>query len=170
MLLFIAGNDRFESSTMFKNMNRHTKVAMFVAPLLVLFGWIGGEIWVESQAMKKKFYTLEPEAGFCDVMAKKCVLSSGDFKLSLYQEDGKTTMNSTFPLDTATFFMVDGEEVTAYRMGMIDSPYYWYQVTDFANENASPGSKQTLRVIATIKGSKYIGEFVSKTVGTRVID
>ena len=153
-----------------KKMNRHTKIAMFVAPVLLLFGWVGGEIWVESQAMKKKFYTLEPEAGFCDVMAKKCILNSGDFKLSLYEEDGKTTLNSTFPLDTATLFLVDGEDVTAYRMGMIDSPYYWYQVTDFANKNSEPGSKQVLRLIATVKGSQYIAEFTSKTIGTRVND
>lgn len=153
-----------------KKLNRHTKVAMFVAPLLLLFGWVGGEIWVESQAMKEKFYTLKPEAGFCDVMAKKCILHSGDFKVSLYEEDGKTTLNSTFPLDTATLFLVDGEDVTAYRMGMIDSPYYWYQVTDFANKNSQPGSKQVLRLIATVKGGQYIAEFTSQTIGTRVND
>lgn len=153
-----------------KKMNRHTKIAMFVAPVLLLFGWVGGEIWVESQAMKKKFYTLKPEAGFCDVMAKKCILNSGDFKVSLYEENGKTTLNSTFPLDTATLFLVDGEDVTAYRMGMIDSPYYWYQVTDFASKNSEPGSKQVLRLIATVKGGQYIAEFTSKTIGTRVND
>lgn len=153
-----------------KKLNRHTKIAIFVAPLLLLFGWIGGEIWMESQAMKKTLYTLKPEADFCDVMAKKCILTSGEFKLSLYQEAGKTTLNSTFPLDTATLFLVDGDEVTAYRMGMNDSPYYWYQTTDFAQKNSEQGSKQKLRLIATVKGGQYIAEFTSQTVGTRVRD
>lgn len=153
---------------MIKKMNRHTKLAMFIAPVLLLVGWVGGEIWSESQAMKKRVYTLKPEAGFCDVMAKKCILRSGDFKLSLYIENGNTTLNSTFPLDTATLFMVDGDDISAYQMGMKDSPYYWYQQTDFVEKNAAQGSKQKLRIIATVKGGQYISEFTSKTIGTEV--
>lgn len=150
-------------------MNKHTKLALIVAPFLAVIGWIGSDIWVESQALKTSFFTLEPEAGYCDVMAKKCILVAGDVKLSVYEEAGKTTLNSTFPLDTATLFLVDQEEsVTAYRMGMIDSPYYWYQSTDFAEQNARAGSTQKLRVIATIKGAKYIGEFTSRTLGTEI--
>ena len=151
-------------------MNRHTKLAIFVAPLLLLAGWVGGEIWAESQAMKKRVYTLEPEAGFCDVLAKKCILTSGDFKVSLYEENGNTVLNSTFPLDTATLFFVEGEDITAYRMGMKDSPYYWYQSTDFTEKNSEPGSKQKLRLIATVKGGQYLAEFTSKTIGTGVRD
>ena len=155
---------------MMKKMNRHTKLALFVAPFLAIIGWIGGDIWAESQAMKDKMYQLEPEAGFCDVMAKKCILTSGEFKVSLYQDGDMTTLNSTFPLDTATLFMVTGDDITAYRMGMDDTPYYWYQNTDFAEKNAAQGSKQVLRLIATVKGGKYIAEFTSHTVGTRVKD
>lgn len=151
-----------------KKLSGHTKLALFIAPLLLLAGWVGGEIWADSQAMKKRVYTLEPEAGFCDVMAKKCILRAGDFKLSLYVENGNTTLNSTFPLDTATLFMVDNEDITAYQMGMKDSPYYWYQQTDFEQKNAAQGSKQKLRLIATVKGGQYIAEFTSKTIGTGV--
>lgn len=151
-----------------KKLTGHTKLALFIAPLLLLVGWVGGEIWAESQAMKKRVYTLEPEAGFCDVLAKKCILQSGDFQLSLYVENGNTTLNSTFPLDTATLFMVDDDNVTAYQMGMKDSPYYWYQQTDFVEKNSAQGSKQKLRIIASVKGGQYIAEFTSKTIGTRV--
>lgn len=151
-----------------KKLTGHTKLALFIAPLLLLVGWVGGEIWSESQAMKKRVYTLEPEAGFCDVMAKKCILRSGDFKVSLYIENGNTALNSTFPLDTATLFMVDEQDITAYQMGMKDSPYYWYQQTDFVEKNQAQGSKQQLRLIATVKGGQYIAEFTSKTIGTGV--
>lgn len=150
---------------MFK-MNKHTKLALFVAPFLAVIGWIGGDIWVESQAMKKRIYTLEPDADFCDVMAKRCIVSSGDFQLNIYQEDGRTVLNSTYPLDTATFFMVGNDgEVTAYQLGMTDSPYYWSRETNFAEQNEAAGSKQKIRVVATVKGGQYIGEFTSTTQG-----
>jgi len=150
-------------------MNKHTKVAIFVAPVLAILGWALSDIYLESQSMKKRLYTLTPEAGFCDVMAKNCVLRSGEFQLSLYDENGKTTLNSTFPLDTATLFLVDKKNnAQAYRMGMTDSPYYWYQSTPLSGNLSRQGSKQKLRIIATIKGGQYVAEFISTTVGTRV--
>ena len=150
-------------------MNKHTKLALFVAPFLAVVGWIGSDIWLQSQAMKKRFYTMEPEAGYCDLMAKNCILRAGDFKLSLYQEGPLTTLNSTYPLDTATLFLVDqNDQPTVYRMGMKDSPYYWYQQTTMAELNREAGSKQKLRLIVTVKGGQYIAEFYSTTLGTEI--
>lgn len=143
-------------------MNKHTKIAFFVAPLLLVFGYIGSDIYMESQAMKKRVFMLEPEAGFCDVLAKNCILRSGDLKLSLYDDNGLTTLNSTFPLDTATLFLVDdNDQPQVFQMGMKDSPYYWYQKTPIRELNPNPGDKQKLRLIATIKGGQYVAEFIS---------
>jgi hypothetical protein len=36
----------------------HTKLAIFVAPFLAVIGWIGGDIWSESQAMKQRVILL----------------------------------------------------------------------------------------------------------------
>ena len=111
----------------------------------------------------------KPEAGFCDVIGKNCILRSGDFKVSLYQEDGLTTLNSTFPLDTATLFLVDDTGgVSPYQMGMKESPYYWFQKTAIEKVHANAGSKQLIRLILTIKGGQYVGEFLSTNVGDRV--
>jgi hypothetical protein len=157
--------------TAFNKLSRHTKVAVFVAPILLILGWAASDIYLESQAMKTRFFEMEPEAGFCDVMAKNCILRSGDFKMSLYIEDGKTTLNSTFPLDTATLFLVDEQDQpTVFRMGMKDSPYYWYQVTPLLDLIQTSGSKQKIRLVATVKGGQYIAEFYSRTVGNRVVD
>lgn len=155
-------------------MNKHTQMALFVAPFLAVIGWIASDIWVESQALKKQLFTLKAEAGYCDVMAKKCILHANDLKISVYEEQGRTVLNSTLPLDTATFFLVDKSQGSAtetnqqFQMGMKDSPYYWYQNTGFAAKNSEQGSKQTFRIIVAIKGAKYIGEFVSTTLGTDI--
>ncbi len=145
-------------------LNRHAKVALFVAPILIIFGWAAGDIWVESQAMKTRLFNLTSPTGVCDVMAKNCLLESGEFQLNIYEEGGRTTVNSTFPLDTVTLFLVDQQDQpTAYRMGMKEDPYYWYINTPLASILANPGDKQKMRIIVTVKGGQYIAEFYSQT-------
>lgn len=145
-------------------MNRHTKTALFVAPILLLLGWALMDMWMENEAQQTRFYQLTPEAGTCDVKARKCILRSGDFKLSLYLDKGRTTLNSTFPLDTATLFLVDKhDQATVYRMGMKESAYYWFQTTPLTKVLQRAGSEQKLRLVATVKGGQYIAEFISKT-------
>jgi len=148
----------------FYKLNRHVKTALFVAPIMIILGWAASDIWMESQAMKSRIFELEVENGVCDVMSKECVLTSKDFKINVYEENGLTTINSTFPLDTATLFIVDQQDnATTYRMGMKDSAYYWYQKTDLASLLQQPGSTHKLRLIVTIKGGQYFVEFDSKT-------
>ena len=150
----------------FNKLNRHTKVAIFVAPILMILGFALSDIWVENKAMEARFFQMQPEGGACDILANKCILRSGEFQISVYYEDGLTVLNSTFPLDTATLFLVDNEDVaTPHRMGMKDNPYYWYQTTPIHGLINAPGSKQKVRIVATIKGGQYIAEFYSVTEG-----
>ena len=150
----------------FSKLNRHTKIAIFVAPILVIFGFAASDLWVENKAMEVRLFTMEPVNGKCDILAKDCLLQSGEFQISVYVENGITTINATFPLDTATLFFVDKEgQSTTYRMGMKDNPYYWYQKTPIEETAKEPGSEQQIRLVASIKGGQYISEFVSTTEG-----
>lgn len=148
----------------FFKLNRHAKVALFVAPILIIFGWAAGDIWVESKAMKQRLFTFTSPTGVCDVMAKNCILKTGEFEINVYEEAGRTTVNSTFPLDTVTLFLVDEhDQASVYRMGMKEDPYYWYINTPLAANLANPGDKQKMRIIVTVKGGQYISEFYSQT-------
>jgi hypothetical protein len=145
-------------------LNRHTKIAIFVAPILVILGFAASDLWLENKASEARIFQMTPDSGVCDIMASKCVLVSGEFKISVYQENGLTTINSTFPLDTATLFLVDENDIpSVFQMGMKDSPYYWYQSTPLESLAKSPGSRQKVRLIATVKGGQYISEFYSVT-------
>ena len=145
-------------------LNRHTKIAIFVAPILVILGFAASDLWLENKASEARFFLMTPDSGVCDIMASKGVLVSGEFKISVYQENGLTTINSTFPLDTATLFLVDENDIpSVFQMGMKDSPYYWYQSTPLESLAKSPGSRQKVRLIATVKGGQYISEFYSVT-------
>lgn len=145
-------------------MNKHTKLALLIAPLLILGGYIASDLYVENQAEKTRIFQLE-SSGNCDVINKSCILKSGEFEVNIYDEEGITTVNSTFPLDTATLFLVNkDEEVTVHPLGMQDSPYYWKSPTSLRQLASTKGAKYKLRIIANIKGGQYISEFTTHTM------
>lgn len=145
-------------------MNRHTKIAIFVAPFLLLGGFIASDYYLEHKAAQNRVFQLIPE-GHCDVINEKCVLKAGDFKVNVFDRNGRTSVNSTFPIDRAAFFIVDSEDqIESYQLAMGDTPYYWSRKTSLGERISNKGDKQKLRVIVEIKGGKYITEFYTQTV------
>ncbi len=145
-------------------MNRHLKVAFMVAPFLAILGYIGADFYNENEASKEKIIQLVPE-GHCDIINQSCVLKSGEFKVNISDEDGLTEVNSTFPLDSATLFLVDkADKMTSYPLGMKKSPYYWRSKTELRSLVSNKGDSYKLRLIAKIKGGQYISEFYTQTV------
>lgn len=145
-------------------MNRHLKLAFFLAPFLILGGYLLSDFYLEDQANKLRLFQMQP-FGHCDVYNQKCILQSGEFKINVMHENGISTVNTTYPLDTATLFLVDDEnKATAYQLGMKNSPYYWKRETPLGNYIAKKGDKYKLRFIGEIKGGKYIAEFYTQTV------
>jgi hypothetical protein len=150
----------------FSKLDKHTKIALFVAPILLILGFAAADMWAENDAQKIRFYEMAPANGNCDILAKDCILQVDELQISIYIENGITTANATFPLDTMTMFVVDQNgEADVFRMGMKDSPYYWYQKTDLENQLADAGSQKKVRFVATIDGGQYIAEFTSRTAG-----
>jgi hypothetical protein len=145
-------------------MNKHMKLAFMVAPILAVIGFIGADYYEEAEASSTKIIQLSPE-GHCDILNKSCVLVSGEFKINVSDEAGVTEVNSTFPLDSATLFLVDkSDKMTPYPLGMKKSPYYWRNNTPLSKLIANQGDSYKLRLIAKIKGGQYIGEFYTQTV------
>ena len=135
-----------------------------VAPILAVVGFIAADYYEENEAAANKIIQLAPE-GHCDIANKSCVLISGDFKINVSDDAGVTEVNSTFPLDSATLFLVDkSDKMTPYPLGMKKSPYYWRSNTPLGGLLANKGDSYKLRLIAKIKGGQYIGEFYTQTV------
>ncbi len=145
-------------------MNKHTKLAFMVAPFLAIFGFIGADFYEESKADDNKIIQLSPE-GHCDIINQNCILKSGEFKINISDKAGVTEVNSTFPLDSATLFLVDkSDKMIPYPLGMQKSPYYWRSNTPIRELAANKGDSYKLRLIAKIKGGQYISEFYTQTV------
>lgn len=146
-------------------MNKHTKLAILIAPILAIGGYIASDLYLASDAEKAKFIPLATEKS-CDVLAGECVLSSGEFKANVYDENGTTFVNTTFPIDTATLFLVDSSDVaTVYPLQMSDSPYYWFNKTPLRELNSKQGDSHKMRLVLKIKGGQYISEFYTQNGG-----
>lgn len=144
-------------------MNKHLKLAFMVAPILAIVGFIAADYYEEHEASKNKIIQLSPD-GSCDITNKNCVLISGEFKVNVSDEKGVTEVNSTYPLDSVTLFLVDKRnQMTPYPLGMKKSPYYWRGHTPLSGLIANKGDRYKLRLIAKIKGGQYISEFYSET-------
>jgi hypothetical protein len=144
-------------------MNKHTKTAFIVAPILAVIGYISADYYEEGVAQEEKVIQLTPFED-CDVLNQKCILRAGDFEVNVFDKNNRTTVNSTFPLDKATLFLVDeNNQPTSYPLGMIQSPYYWHTETNLRELIADPGQGYTLRLVLNIKGGSYISEFYTTT-------
>ncbi|MFT2090579.1 hypothetical protein [Paraglaciecola sp. 2405UD69-4] len=145
-------------------MNKHTKIAFMVAPILAVIGYIAADYYVEDQAEEAKVVELLPYES-CDVINQTCILKSGDFEVNVFDKNKLTTVNSTFPLDSATLFLVDeNDQATPYPLGMIQSPYYWHTETNLRALAGSPGQSYKMRLVLNIKGGSYISEFYTTTL------
>ena len=144
-------------------MNKHTKTAFLVAPILVVIGFIAADYYAENQAAEEKVIELVPSED-CDVINENCILKAGDFEVNVFDKNNLTTVNSTYPLDSATLFLVDKDNnATAYPLGMIQSPYYWHTETNLRELIGYSGQGYKLRLVMNIKGGSYISEFYTKT-------
>ena len=144
-------------------MNKHLRLAFMVAPFLAVFGYIGADYYGESVASQEKIIEMAVD-GQCDILGQACVLKSKNFKINVLDEAGITTVNSTFPLDSATLFLVDkNNNMTAYPLGMNKDPYYWRSETPLRDLVSNKDESYKLRLIAKIKGGQYIAEFYTQT-------
>jgi hypothetical protein len=144
-------------------MNKHRRTAFLVAPILAVLGYIAADYYAESQAAEDKVIQLVPFED-CDVINQQCILKAGEFEVNIFDKNNLTTINSTFPLDSATLFLVDkNNTATPYALGMIQSPYYWHTETNLRELIGNSGQSYKLRIILNIKGGSYISEFYTKT-------
>jgi len=144
-------------------MNKQIKVAFMVAPILAVIGFIAADYYKENQASDKKIIQLVPH-GHCDVINETCILKAGKFEVNVFDIKGITTVNSTFPLDSVTLFLVNkANQPTQYRLGMIENPYYWHTKSKLRTLIGEKGKRYKMRLIINIKGGRYIAEFYTQT-------
>lgn len=140
-------------------MTKHLKLAFIVAPFLAILGFVAVDVWKSSITEQTKVVALNTQ-GACDIIGQGCLLQSGDLQLNITDNAGITQLNSTYPLDRVTLFLVDDNQLMIpYPLTMHKNRYYWQTATPLTTLLTHNTNYYTLRLIVDIGHNQYISEF-----------
>jgi hypothetical protein len=143
-------------------MNRHTKLAIILAPFLLVGGYIASDQYIEYRANQPKMFQLLPQSE-CDIFGTECILESGDMLINLTDNNGITKANTSYPVDSVAISLVykNGNE-TIYVLEQAGNAQYWQRETEIRSAITDFKSAEKLRVLIKIKGHIYLAEFLPK--------
>ncbi|MDJ0776354.1 MAG: hypothetical protein QNJ85_00740 [Gammaproteobacteria bacterium] len=140
-------------------MNRDKKIALFLAPFLLIGGYAATDQYLDSRQEPTELFQLET-SGDCRPFDGDCILQSGDVQVNVTDSGGLTTVNSSFPADSVSLSLVyrDGREVI-YGLDRLDNPQYWQKETAIREAIAASQAADRLRIVVQIEGGHFLGEF-----------
>lgn len=144
-------------------MNKDKKLAIILAPFLLVGGYVASDMYVESKANAPKLFALTPRDE-CVIFAGGCVLQAGDMQVNITDQNGITKANTSYPVDTVAISLVynDGREII-YDLQKTNNPQYWERQTDIRTALTQNKNATTLRLAVKRKGSTYLSEFQPAT-------
>ena len=140
-------------------MNRDQKIALFLAPFLLIGGYAATDQYLGSRDQPAELFELEA-AGDCRLFDGDCILQSGDMQVNVTDTGGVTRVNSSYPADSVSLSLVyrDGLE-TIYGLDRLANAQYWQRQTDIREAMLAAKSADRLRIVVQVKGSHFLGEF-----------
>lgn len=140
-------------------MTRDQKIAVFLAPFLLVGGYVASDFYLESKDNQTRLFTLQHQ-GNCQMFIGDCILQSGDMQINVTDRDGITQGNTSYPVDSVALSLVynDGREVI-YGLEKEKNPQYWSRQTDISKAFREENSASRLRLVVRLKGSTYLSEF-----------
>ncbi len=140
-------------------MNKDKKLAIILAPFLLVGGYVVSDLYIESEANAPKIFELTAN-GECAMFNADCILQSGDMQVNITDINSITKANTSFPVDTVAISLVynDGKEVI-YGLDKVANPQYWERKTEIRTALTQLKTATKLRVVINRKGSAYFSEF-----------
>lgn len=138
-------------------MNKHTKFAIFLAPFLLIGGYVLADFFVSSKDTKVYELSLQDKCLISGLKEEQaCYLSVGDFALNMFVEENELVINTNYALTDVVLFTAE-QPRQPYLFEQKNNAFYWknnelYKVID---------EVEKLRIIITENNRKYIGEFTA---------
>jgi len=145
-------------------MNKQIKLALFIAPFLIVGGYIASDQYVSYQANKGQLFnlTLQDE---CHLFTGDCILKSGDMLINITDEKGATKVNSSYPADKVALSLVSVKnKETIYELEKAENFQYWQRDTAIRHAHLTEQSLKSLRVMVKIKGDLYLSELDASVI------
>ena len=140
-------------------MNRDKKLAIILAPFLLVGGYVISDLYVESRENETRLYPLQ-HSGDCRMFSADCILESGDMQVNITDRDGVTQGNTSFPVDSVAISLVyDDDQEVIYGLEQAANPQYWSRQTEIRKALTEDKTAARLRLVVTRKGSTYFSEF-----------
>ena len=142
-------------------MNRHSKLAIMIAPFLAIGGYIASDFYVKHEQDSTEQYLKVSQEGPCDLVNTTCQFEADRLSMTLRHSEGQTILESTFPLSRAVVSWVDsnGEE-TRRQLQPDEAQRVWSSESNFAESQATQG-ELTVRLAAVITNLHYLHEFTT---------
>jgi hypothetical protein len=140
-------------------MNRDKKIALILAPFLLVGGYVATDLYMGSRDMPTELFELEA-AGECRLFDGDCILQSGDMQVNVTDTNGLTQVNTSYPSDSVALSLVyrDGREVV-YEFEQLSNPQYWQRLTEIREAMFGSDSADRLRIVVKVGGSHFLGQF-----------
>ncbi len=142
-------------------MNRHTKVAFFIAPFLLIGGYIAADYYMEEKAKKRNLFELKLQAP-CDLSKNPCVVTNNQLTLTLSNQYGVTQIESNHALEKVVLSFVDkNDKEISYQMKASSDNLFWQSKTQ-ASSLLEQNPELKMRLIGIINKGYYFSEFYSR--------
>lgn len=137
-------------------MNKHTKVALIIAPFLAIGGYIAAGYYADKQINKERFLPLSTQDE-CQIKQQSCLLSNGQLQVRLSQTTTGIQLATTHPIDHVVISLVSAnnqEKLYPLKQANDNDRLNWQLNADqFAHKQA-----EKFRLLLTISKSSYFAE------------
>jgi hypothetical protein len=138
-------------------MNKHFKIALLVAPFLIVLGYIVSDYYLLSKAPLEEVYQLNKKAP-CDVISRACIFVSGPLELKLYDFAGTTKVQSNLELVQFNLLLVR-QPVQGFNLQPKKNLKNFELTTSLRQWLEETQEDFRIRIIARQQKVYFIGEF-----------
>ncbi len=142
-------------------MNRHTKIAILIAPFLIIGGYIAADYYQQQQTKSRNIFKLSLQ-GSCDLTRNPCTLTDKQLTLTISNNNNTTKIITSHALEEVIISLVDKRNTEIrYIMKASKNQKLWQSETQIsALLEQTPALK--IRLISIINKAYYFSEFYSR--------
>ncbi len=142
-------------------MNRDIKTAIFIAPFLIVGGYIAADYYDVGQKQNQNLFKLELTEA-CDLSKNPCLLSHKQLLLSLSDSNGFTQINSSHALESIVISVLDDNNKEKNYTLNADIKFKQWSANTQLSKYLKTLPELKIRLISTVNNGYYFSEFYSR--------
>ena len=138
-------------------MNKHSKLAIIIAPFLAIGGYIATDYYDKYQTDKKRYHNITVQ-GKCDIDTGPCLLEGAGLTLEYTIKGDITNIESNYPLGSAAIGISNNGDDKPFNLIPQDDRKNWTINTANYKQSLST-NEMAIRLVVTAKGHTFFSEF-----------